>query len=608
MLIMAMKADWLGDLIYSIFGALDWLIYNFVGITTQGLFNIAGTRLFTGDVLESFTQRIYIVLGIFMLFKLSFSLLNSVVNPDLLTDKDKGMGKVVTRTVTALIMLVMVPTIFSKALDLQEKLLPVVPKLIIGKATETDSESGSKYGEIIAVTAWKAFVTPNPDCNANQGGTATNSLAQIGTLTGLLEEIQQRCNSTTEKTQFRYDFNWFISPFVGLFLAFVMLMYGIDIAIRAIKLGLLQLLAPIPIISYIDPKSSGKDGSFSSWLGQCVSTYIDLFIKMAMVYFVIFVIGEVINNADSFVSFSPTMGSDPIWAGYVTLFIIIGAFFFLRQAPKFISSMLGVKSPKGSIGLSGLLAGTAAAVGGAGFAGAAAAGLSAMDTSAEAAAQGKQAPGGWTTGRDLAAQMRTGNEKAKGGMMNSLQNRIWDARADRKYGWTDAKENKSKWEKAVGESGIALREANEKYTEAQNQYDAFNDKYQSYDVNMRNDINEVARAHANDPDDSYVRSYAASRYNVDYDAYKFDRDSYSKALDNLQATRSTKIEAENRHSYNQEGYNNAKDAFDKLAPQHHTPKPTDVYDPSKYGFHEYQATRSGNQGGAGGGNGTGGNP
>ena len=112
----------------------------------------------------------------------------------------------------------------------------------------------------------------------------------------------------------------------------------------------------------------------------------------------------------------------------------------MRQAPQFIKDVLGIKGkPMGNVGLSSMMAGTASLLGGAGLAGAGAAAIGAFGAASEAAAQGKPAPSGWASGRDLAAQLRTGDSKARGGIMNAANQRLQRASATRfarRYGVT----------------------------------------------------------------------------------------------------------------------------------------------------------------------------
>ena len=233
-------------------------------------------------------------------------------------------------------------------------------------------------------------------------------------VSSMLKEGTKACDGDAKL--FAYDFNWLMSAIVGIILVVILFFYSIDVAVRLIKLGILQLLAPIPIISYIDPKSS-KDGAFASWVKMSTSTYLDLFIKLAMFYFVIFILSSFAGGDTNFVTMPSGLGV--VAKSYVTIMIVVGAMFFLMQGPKFIYGMLGIKNPNQGIGLAGALAGTAALIGGAGFMGAAAAATRSMAETSQAAGQGKQAQSGWSTGSDLAAQLRTGDSKAKGGFINN---------------------------------------------------------------------------------------------------------------------------------------------------------------------------------------------
>ena len=221
---------------------------------------------------------------------------------------------------------------------------------------------------------------------------------------------------------------------VGAIFLVLLVAFTVDIAIRSIKLAILRLLAPIPIISYVEPKSA-KDGMFASWVKALTSTYLDLFLRLAIVYFVIFIIQDMMVNG---IIIDQAGGM----VGIIScIFIWIGLFFFARMAPKFIKDALGLKGPgMSNLGLSGVLGGAATFVGGGGAKGALAGALSNMNAGAMAASQGKQAPPAWQTGADLAAQIRTGDPKAKGGLINSLNDRLMrDAginRARKLYGVT----------------------------------------------------------------------------------------------------------------------------------------------------------------------------
>ena len=231
-----------------------------------------------------------------------------------------------------------------------------------------------------------------------------------------------------------YAFSYlpFISSVCGIILLLSLIGCCINIAIRALKLAVLRLIAPIPIISYIDPKSS-ENGMFANWVKTLTSTYLDLFVRLMVTYFVIYIIAAIVDN-------KLDLGFESNVTGIIaTIFVIIGLFKFLEVAPRFIGEALGIKGLSSGI-LSGVLGGTSALLGGAGIKGALAAGMSTAQATNMAAAQGKAAPPAWQAGSDLAAQIKTGDPKARGGVMNAINDRLMrDAGinvARKKYGVT----------------------------------------------------------------------------------------------------------------------------------------------------------------------------
>ena len=329
--------NWFMKMWRSIMGVLDSIIYSLVSFLAQILMSIADITV-SNKMLGDFLSRVYIVLGIFMLFKISFSLLNAIVNPDALTDKENGMQKVASRIVIAVALLILTPTIFSKAMELQSYILPAVPRLILGQ-TGTDSEGAVEMGEEISAISWKSFFSVNEKCKdaeVSKNYVNYNTIDAVGSFSDL------ECAS--DSSEFAYDYSWGISAIAGLFLAFIFLTYCLDVAVRAVKLALLQLLAPIPVISYIEPKSA-KSGMFSKWVKSCVSTYAELFIKLAVIYLCMYLASKVVSG-DAFVvnSTGEKLGK------MATVVIIIGIFLFAKQAPKFIGDIFGVEvSSSGSI-------------------------------------------------------------------------------------------------------------------------------------------------------------------------------------------------------------------------------------------------------------------
>ncbi len=409
------------DFLRGFFGGIDRILYRWLAFVTNLSFTISDFTI-TPPFITAFTARIYVIISIFMLFRLAISLLNGIVNPDSLIDKNTGMQKIIPRIIVSLSLLIFLPTVlFPKLLDWTPQIANTIPKIILGvnntpsyDMTE-DIITGKTIGTVISSAAVGTFITPSTDvCSATEDISDEENVdysADLPTDLTILDDdiIKSRC--IYKRDVYAYDYAIPASSLVGLILLLVMLSFCLDFAIRSIKLCILQVLAPIPIISYISPKA-GKDSAFSAWLRTFVSTYLELFIKMAIVFFVLFIIQQVIqvgvqgSENGVFVFASADKIPNSLMA-VAKIFIIIGLLFFARQAPKFISDMLGLKKGAGgSLGLSGLLAGTSAFFSGAGIIGSGAAALDQMSEASSAIAQGKQVPSAWSRGRDIAANMR----------------------------------------------------------------------------------------------------------------------------------------------------------------------------------------------------------
>ena len=139
----------------------------------------------------------------------------------------------------------------------------------------------------------------------------------------------------------------------------IVLGFTIDVAIRAIKLAILRLISPIPIISYITPGSE-KDGAFGNWAKTLMSTYLDLFIRLVIIYFGAYLIVTLSEGNFSIwqesTSFTTSLLS--------TVFVIIGILVFMKQAPKFFKDMLGLKGDGHLFSGIGSMLGGAALIGG----------------------------------------------------------------------------------------------------------------------------------------------------------------------------------------------------------------------------------------------------
>lgn len=459
----------------------DGVATTLLGGIYKVFFLVANATIISGDVIKVFYSRIQLILGILMIFKLAMSILNIIINPDVVKDQKNGPGKMVTRIVAALFMLTLVipiniPNATAKSLNAyindhgilfgvlykaQDSILSenILAKLILGTSSNADADDMdvnnlSDIGNSMASTVLKVFVRINvnddtlPACDyASDDDPCSNTVCAAEVNEShyaeenvdpqvILSHINDSCGRGSDE-KYAFEYTPIIGALVMLIMALIITGFTVDIAVRAIKLAVLRLVAPVPIISYINPPKQGG-GAFDNWTKSLISTYVDLFVRLAIVYFGLFMIQIIMNGGLDI--FGSNVQGFTFTSGVAFIFIILGILVFMRQAPQFIKDILGIKGkPMGNVGLSSMMAGTASLLGGAGLAGAGAAAMGTFGAASEAAAQGKPAPHGWASGRDLAAQLRTGDSKARGGIVNAANQRLQRASATRfarRYGVT----------------------------------------------------------------------------------------------------------------------------------------------------------------------------
>ena len=424
------------DAVRGIMFFIDSIVYGLIPSIYKLIVSLANVDLYSNNpAINALLKRIYIIIGIFMLFKLAFSVLRYIVDPNSFSDSAKGFTGLVRRVVIAIILLVSIPFLFEKLYSFQEVILNngILSNLILG--TETyDANDMNEAAIDLQFTMFSPFFSLNtgtenvtnelsscaPDSDdrplSNIIGTADMALKE-----NCLEDFANAMNtdpsvraskSTLDKFfkqdgvdnrefsalgglltwtlsdgDYAINYTPVISTICGGYLVFLLLSFCVDIAVRAIKLLFLQILSPVAIISSIDPTTSSQNDKLKEWGMECLKTYISLFLRLIVIYTVIqmmFIITSKVFAPESlyFDGFEPDATLN-IW---VYIFLILGAFSVAKKIPELIEKAFGIKM-SGEINMSpfknftnnpAFMALSGAAVGG--FAGSLAGGVSAYTT------------------------------------------------------------------------------------------------------------------------------------------------------------------------------------------------------------------------------------
>ena len=341
------SVGWLFSVIRGVFIFIDAIIYSFIRWLFQIMIALANFEMV--GLYEEFESRIYVILGIFMLFKVVVSMLTYLVNPDTITDKQTGAAKMVTKIMVSLVMLIMLPTFFDLATDFQNRLLPVVPRIVIGAKISDDDNSINEIADNMTLTLLEGFASQREGCSLT---------GPVNDLWDLPAHINDTCDVNGTKV---YSFQYvpLISTLVGVLMLYVAASMCISVAIRAFKLLILRAIAPIPVVSYMDPKQS-KDGMFNTWIKTFGSTWAELFINLGTIYLIVFLIDYILTSG----IFNMTWPSQGIILNALFLaFLFIGLFMFAKEAPKFVMTALGIKSQGGFMKMLGMGATAAGGIG-----------------------------------------------------------------------------------------------------------------------------------------------------------------------------------------------------------------------------------------------------
>ncbi|MBR4619294.1 MAG: hypothetical protein IKO49_08320 [Bacilli bacterium] len=395
------EQHWYNDLIRSLFAGLDRLVYNLLSAIYQIFFNVATADVLTGDAVKSLFGRIQLILGIVIMFKLVIGLFNGIMNPDSFKDTKSGFSGILKRIVVVLfLMVLMVPlnipssdvgdegqkswnknlnthgVIFGSLYELQKRVLKgdVIPRLILGADSfgEMDTE-----GELFATDILRSLLTVNvvedgadisDECDDSDtlcvceydaeedaydiyfDNSSTVSEILSGKVVNGWCRYSGNMSDAAKDNNFDYDayafsYSWFWSTIIGVLFCILILSLAVDTAIRIFKLAILEIVSPIPILSYIDPKG---EKTFQNWVKSVSTTYLSVFIRISIISFILFVIRAI--SARGF-----GIETEAGFVGLVSkILIYIALIMFAKEAPKFITDTLGIERKEGEGLFSGI--------------------------------------------------------------------------------------------------------------------------------------------------------------------------------------------------------------------------------------------------------------
>lgn len=333
------------DAFRSIMYVICTLVYNLIIFCFNVFENLGTARILTNDQLKPLFTNISLILGLFMVFRLTFTFIQYIVNPDEMFDKTKGVGNIVKKIIISVVLLGSVSYIFSMVYRVQNLIVDkqLIKKIIIPSTVTPDGVDG---GTLIASNLFFTFFNENKKLTSDDLENCKVDHPNINTLmysfehsednfTEISEVYNNKCPSDNSQYVYTFAGGGIGSLILGCVALYIIVTYTIQVGIRLFQLAYLQIISPIPIMMYITPKG---DETLKKWFNQCTTTFLDFFIRSSIMYLVIYLIQ--IITADSAL---PDLLNGNFWYNlYIKAILIIALLAFAKKVPKLIQEIFPI--------------------------------------------------------------------------------------------------------------------------------------------------------------------------------------------------------------------------------------------------------------------------
>lgn len=364
----------LGDIFIRLF---DTVAYTLVSVSYRIFLAVSELDLFGGGtagatLYEIFTKKMYLVLSVVMLFIFAYELILLLINPD--GDGTKKTTGLLKDFVISIALVVVLPVVFKYMTVFQLHVIKnnTIGALVLGTAPTSSNTDETAYGDSIGMVVLMAFYHPQgagydsffettgefkgidqavADCEA--GGEASHDTCQ------LWAEALDKWNTKTQDSGLAFagrnditnnkdlvntlgdsdgsEYMWILCTGCGILVAWFFISYAIDLGTRAVKLGVLEIISPIPVMFNAIPKMKK---SFETWKGELIKTYVELFVRLAIIFFIVKLCTLVPEFVEIIFKDSMTgVKGDFLVKAITMVVLILGLLKFAKEAPELFKSL-----------------------------------------------------------------------------------------------------------------------------------------------------------------------------------------------------------------------------------------------------------------------------
>lgn len=356
------KASWIMKPLYTISLFLDGVIYSVVSYVYKIFMlmsQIKFSRIF--DMMEPLIDRVKAVIIVLVLYKLGRSLIEYMINPAKATDNKSGGAALVKNLFITAALLILYPFLFGVMND--------ISLLIIGSEDGDyeylgqliDTVGGNDEGLLIRFVwgssgaakdvdmgEWLAHETLTlflHDQDSTGSGITTTYVDEhalkINVKDGATYNFTEAHNIVDDiGVNVEYTLP-FVSSIMGFYLIYSIAKVAIEIGVRMFKLIILQILAPLAIVTIIDKGTSSK--TLQTFLQTYISVFLEAITRIAIVYIITTFVAAFIGDITSYFGDVASIQESVITRGLICIIVLVAGYKVIGILPKFIDEALGTK-------------------------------------------------------------------------------------------------------------------------------------------------------------------------------------------------------------------------------------------------------------------------
>lgn len=353
------KASWITRPFTTLSLLLDGIVYTVVAYVYK-IFILMAQIKFSEiyKILEPLIDRVKALIMVLVMFKLGKSLIEYMIDPAKATDNKVGGAVLVKNLGFTAALLILYPFIFGVMSDISLLIIgsedgkyEYIGKLVdAGGGGDTGLLARFIWGsdvnmEEMDVGTWLAHQTFTiflHDMSSDGSGFSTETVDEALKGDNEGEFVFTKAHNLVDEIDITVEYTLpFVSTIMGLYLIYSIAKVAIEIGVRMFKMIILQILAPLAIITIIDKGVSSP--TFKTFCKTYISVFLEAITRIAIVFIITTFVGAFMQDGalTSFFGNASMITENVLTRGLICVVVLVSGYRLVGILPKFIDQALG---------------------------------------------------------------------------------------------------------------------------------------------------------------------------------------------------------------------------------------------------------------------------